>query len=705
MTPRSLTLVCVLALAPLSIHAAQPVPLPEVEVTATREPEPVDRVPASVTVVSGEELRARGATDLRTALALVAGVDAPPGGDSGPAGAVPSFWGLHEFDAFLLVVDGVPWGGAFNPAIPALNLNDVERIEVLKGAAPVVYGATAFVGVVQVIHYPAGRAANEVHAGYGSYGSASAGGSYALPAFGGWRQSLAVSGERRKYSDPRTGINEGKLLYRGAGELAGGQLRFDADLAAQRQAPASPVIRQGNELVTPVDANYNPADARIDEHRYHFVLGYLRDTPLGRWDSTASYAHSNVRDVRGFLRPDFNDPTAEPDAAGDNADYQNQNRGILDLYLDSHFSSRLAPELELVYGADALYGSGKQESVNGAYCAGGTAFGCPPDQSGAIPPATTSRPVDEINRLDDRRSFLGQYVQLDWKPGERWDVNGGLRLNETRERNTSTHVDTADPTANTYDYETKTHVRLSGSLGASYRAWTDGVDQAVLYADYRNTFKPAALDFGPDVPFPSILDPETARSYEGGVKGRLADGRLDYELELFFLHFNNLVVSNASGALENAGSELLRGIEAQTRYRLRPDLSLLLNYSYHDARYGRYQTLAGDVPQDLGGKHLELSPHALAAAGLIYDRPQGFSASLVANYVGNRFLNRRNTAVAGSYITLDAGLGYRWRRYRLAVNGYNLTDARKPVTESEFGDASYYLLPARSVVVSLGASL
>ncbi|HZU75684.1 MAG TPA: TonB-dependent receptor, partial [Dehalococcoidia bacterium] len=310
-------------------------PLPEVEVTATREPEPVDRVPASVTVVSGEELRARGATDLRTALALVAGVDAPPGGDSGPAGAVPSFWGLHEFDAFLLVVDGVPWGGAFNPAIPALNLNDVERIEVLKGAAPVVYGATAFVGVVQVIHYPAGRAANEVHAGYGSYGSASAGGSYALPAFGGWRQSLAVSGERRKYSDPRTGINEGKLLYRGAGELAGGQLRFDADLAAQRQAPASPVIRQGNELVTPVDANYNPADARIDEHRYHFVLGYLRDTPLGRWDSTASYAHSNVRDVRGFLRPDFNDPTAEPDAAGDNADYQNQNRGILDLYLDS----------------------------------------------------------------------------------------------------------------------------------------------------------------------------------------------------------------------------------------------------------------------------------------------------------------------------------------------------------------------------------
>src|SRR5262249_9450745 len=81
------------------------------------------------------DLRRLGANDLRSALATVSGVDAPPGGDPGPAGSVPSFWGLHEFDAFLLVVDGVPWGGAFNPAVPSLDLNDVERIEIVKGAA------------------------------------------------------------------------------------------------------------------------------------------------------------------------------------------------------------------------------------------------------------------------------------------------------------------------------------------------------------------------------------------------------------------------------------------------------------------------------------------------------------------------------------------------------------------------------------------
>lgn len=102
-----------------------------IQVTATRIPEETGTLPASLTVVTGEDLHRRGARDLTAALALVAGVSIAPGGDSGPAGSVPEFWGLREFDAFLLTVDGVPWGGAFNPALATLDLDDVERIEIL----------------------------------------------------------------------------------------------------------------------------------------------------------------------------------------------------------------------------------------------------------------------------------------------------------------------------------------------------------------------------------------------------------------------------------------------------------------------------------------------------------------------------------------------------------------------------------------------
>ena len=134
-----------------------PVPSPPIvteviEVTAKGLHEETESVPAMVTVVSGEETRGRNADDLRSALVGVAGVDVAPGSDNGPASSVPEFWGLKEFDAFLLVADEVPWGGAFNPALSTVDLEDLDRIEVLRGPAPVMYGATSFVGVVHVVH-------------------------------------------------------------------------------------------------------------------------------------------------------------------------------------------------------------------------------------------------------------------------------------------------------------------------------------------------------------------------------------------------------------------------------------------------------------------------------------------------------------------------------------------------------------------------
>ncbi|MDB5985106.1 MAG: TonB-dependent receptor [Nevskia sp.] len=684
----------------ISVQAAEPdavTVLDALQVTATRTPEPVSTVPAAVSIVDGRELRARGVNDLRGALALVAGVEAPPGGDAGPAGAVPSFWGLHEFDAFLLVVDGVPWGGAFNPSIPTLDLNNVERIEVLRGAAPVIYGATAFVGVIQVIHYAAGEAADRVELGYGSYGTLRGSASTALPAIGSFKQSLAISGERQQFSDAREDINNGKALYRGAMPLAGGQLRLDADLTSQHTVPNSPTVREGEALTTATraDDNLNPADAHIDEHRYHLVLGYSRPTTLGLWDSTASYSHSNVRDRRGFLRVDMT-----PDEAATNADYQDQDRGVIDSYFDTHFGKHLFDQLDVVYGADLLYGSGKQQSTNGAYFA---------ELRGTTPPATSTRPVDEINGVDDRRAFIGQYLQADWKPSARWDVLAGLRLNETKERKTSTHIDTADATADIDAYDRRNKTRLSGMLGASYVAWTAGADQAVVFADYRNTFKPAAIDFGPDVT-PEVLNPETARSYEAGVKGRLLDGRLDYDLDFFFLHFNNLVVAttDADGnpQMQNAGSELFRGVEMETRYHFSSTLAVAANYSYHNARFGPYaETDADGNTQSLDGKQLELSPHSLASLGVLYTPAQGFNASAIGNYVGRRYLDRANTAPTGSYVTADASLGYRWHRYGASLYGNNLSNRRPPVTESEFGDRSYYLLPARSFLFALSADL
>src|SRR5713226_4904903 len=69
---------------------AKPVTITEkVEVVATRLPESPDDVPAAIEVLTGDDLRNIGATTLRDALALAAGVEVAAGGDTGPAGSVP----------------------------------------------------------------------------------------------------------------------------------------------------------------------------------------------------------------------------------------------------------------------------------------------------------------------------------------------------------------------------------------------------------------------------------------------------------------------------------------------------------------------------------------------------------------------------------------------------------------------------------------
>jgi outer membrane receptor protein involved in Fe transport len=657
-------------------------------VTATRIPQPAGEIPADISVVSGQELRARGATDMATALSLVPGVQAPAGGDAGPSSAVPSFWGLHEFDAFLLVVDSIPWGGAFNPAITTLDFNNVERVEVLKGAAPVLYGATSFVGVVHVIHYPAGEAANEADLAYGTYGSIRGSGSLALPQVGNYRQSLAIDGQNLGFADARETVTDEHAQYRGALDLGSGTLRIDADVTVVRDVPPSPIIREGTSLntLTPINANFNPADARIDENKYHLALGYTQPTALGQWDTLASFAYSDVTDIRAFLHPDLTGA----------ADTQNQRRHIDDGYFDTHLTNTASGGSSLIVGADLLYGRGRQTTLNG-----NSGYTVPLDGS-VLPPPTSSIPVNEIGTIDDRRAFAGQYAQASWKPNDRWNVDAGLRLNEAYEHKNSSDL-TLPPPELASQSVAKTIVKPTETIGVSYRTWADGENKVIVYADFRNAFKPAAIDFGPDYT-PDLLSPETAKSYEAGLKGATDGGLLTYDAEIFLLNFDNLVVATSSGALANAAGERLKGVEFETRFQVTPDLALAASASYHDTTFTQYLFFDGVTNVQVAGRQLPLSPHVLASAGILYTPNKGFSTTAVARYVGRRFLDEENTSPVGGYTTLDANAGYRLGRYRIMIEGTNLTNQRPPVTSSEFGSESFYLLPARMLWLRVGYS-
>lgn len=676
-----------LALRAQDADAPKPAGAATVEVTATRFPEDPVKVPASITVLTAKDLADRGATDLRSALALAAGINLVPGGDGGPASSIPEFWGLKEFDAFLLVVDGVPWGGAFNPALSTLDLENVERIEIQRGAAPVMYGATSFVGVIQVIHKLPAETDGSVRLSGGSHGSGGAAVTLRLPRWSKVESSLTADVAKQGYDDPRTEFKRGHVLWRNRAELGGGVLRFDLDAAVVDQKPASPHPRVGRVLTpdVPLDANHNPDGAYLNDRRATFTLGWDQPAGSALWSTILSTSRSRQEVFRGFL--------VDVAATDPNAHGYRERIETTDIYLDTHLAWTDLPGVKVVAGFDHLHGAGTGRGGDFDYAVNLDGTHAP--GSAALPPAADIR-------IDDRRDFSGLYAFAEWSPVSRLVLEGGLRLNRTEETRRAFTLDFASAALDG-GQDRRTVTRLSGSAGLTWTAWQSGADRVNLFASYRNTYKPGAIDFGLDST-PGILKPETAESYDLGAKSRLLDGRLDLELSTFLMDFSNLVVSQSLGGLPvlvNAGQQRFQGVELSADYRLRADWTLRGAYSYHDSRFRDYvQDFDGTATQ-LAGRRLEMSPYHLGALGLVYAPARGLTGLVEARYTGGIFMDKRNRAPYGGYTTLAAGAGYRAARWEFRVKGDNLTDRRDPVAESEMGDAQYYLLPGRRFTASV----
>lgn len=127
--------------------------LPAMNVTALGYEKSNLETPADVTVYSGEELKKTGASDVANALKYKAGVyftQMGPHDQSWITGnSTLSLRGVKG--GTLILINGVP--ASFNNAshLDMVNLDTVEKVEVVKGGGAVLYGSEAYGGVINVI--------------------------------------------------------------------------------------------------------------------------------------------------------------------------------------------------------------------------------------------------------------------------------------------------------------------------------------------------------------------------------------------------------------------------------------------------------------------------------------------------------------------------------------------------------------------------
>jgi vitamin B12 transporter len=155
-------------LAPVA-GLAQQDSLPRMVITATRVDVPLGSTISATTVLDRQFIERTGVRDVAELLRLVPGVLVARSGGPGAQSSLFLRGGENDYVRFL--VDGVPVndpGGALDLAW--LSVDDIERIEVVRGPASVLYGTDAVTGVVQLFTRRGARASVNGEASGGSHG-------------------------------------------------------------------------------------------------------------------------------------------------------------------------------------------------------------------------------------------------------------------------------------------------------------------------------------------------------------------------------------------------------------------------------------------------------------------------------------------------------------------------------------------------------
>jgi len=152
------------------VVAAQQDSLPRVVITATRVDVSAGAGISSTTVIDRTFIERTGVRDVAELLRFVPGVTVARSG--GPGAQSSLFLRGGESDYVRFLIDGVPVndpGGAFD--LSWLSVDDVDRIEVVRGPASVLYGTDAVTGVVQVFTRRERAAFAEGQVAVGRYGN------------------------------------------------------------------------------------------------------------------------------------------------------------------------------------------------------------------------------------------------------------------------------------------------------------------------------------------------------------------------------------------------------------------------------------------------------------------------------------------------------------------------------------------------------
>jgi iron complex outermembrane receptor protein len=194
-------------------------------------------------------------------------------------------------------------------------------------------------------------------------------------------------------------------------------------------------------------------------------------------------------------------------------------------------------------------------------------------------------------------------------------------------------------------------------------------EQLSLYASFSRSFQPNDITFGGNLP-----EPERGTQYEIGAKAEFLDGRLSATLALYDLTKTNVSVSDPDnpGFSIALGEQQNQGIELDIIGEILPVWNIIASYSHIDA-----EVTEGFFGIPEGGKPPNVAENT-ASFWTTYEiqrgNLQGLGFGFGLFFVGERFGDFDNSFEFDDYLRTDAAIFYRRNNWSAALNFKNLFD-------------------------------
>jgi iron complex outermembrane receptor protein len=623
----------------------------EVVVTATRTETMVEDVPVSVSIVNKEDIEKMHVKTLDDALNKLAGVRVYRYGGMASSGSHPQIGirGTGSIKRVLVLKDGIPLstsytGGVYN--LNTMSTDDIERIEVIRGAGSALYGSSAMGGMINIITRPPEKEAEgslsyeygeeDTHIynfnasrGFEKIGfRISAGGrnSNGYKGYKKWK-SYYKKGEIDTYNiSPeiylKLGESKLRLQYEFFDEetLAASSKEYDSNIETDKYTVDYTI----NMAKTDFNAKfyYIDMDAKSDSHKYNSTTEkydefyYHQDKPMDDWGLMLQAS----REIKGLL---------------------------LTIGSDLRWGKC---ESDYDYDKGPRYFEGNQKLYSGFLHA-------------------------EYPLFNDRLIF-STGIRYDWWKnygGEVYDATGSHKLN----------VDYPDNTENNWSpsaglvYHLTEDTRFRASFGTGFR--TPGLYD--LYGAY--TYKDEISIGNPD------LDPEKMTySVDAGFDTKLFKN-LDFSITVYhssykdFIDYRTLapeeVPSYISVGLDqevrqkvNIGKVHIYGTETSLGYSFNSQWKAFANYTWNRTTIEEH-----DLSPELEDNYFRSVPRWMVNFGITYDNPRLFTLSIYVRSVSSIYYNEDNTKKMGGYMVGDLKISRQlFKNMDVFLNIDNFTDKK-----------------------------